>query len=80
MILNRRISAYVLSGWALCIVLFSAVPVALAAEHEWGVAELIETDDAGGAGYPQIVLDSAGNAVAVWEQSSSRDLLMRNGV
>ena len=34
----------------------------------WGVAELIETDNAGGAAAPQVALDPNGNAVAVWEQ------------
>ena len=37
--------------------------------HGWGTAELIETDDAGDAGVPQIAFDAAGNALAVWEQS-----------
>jgi hypothetical protein len=35
----------------------------------WGIASLIETDNAGGAGFPQIAMDSAGNALAVWAQS-----------
>jgi hypothetical protein len=35
----------------------------------WGTAELIETDDAGYAWYPQIAFDSSGNAIAVWYQS-----------
>ncbi|MBT8454210.1 MAG: Ig-like domain-containing protein [Deltaproteobacteria bacterium] len=35
----------------------------------WGVAERIETDDAGGAESAQVALDPNGNAVAVWEQS-----------
>ena len=34
----------------------------------WGTALLIETDDAGNANSPQIAVDSAGNAVAVWNQ------------
>ena len=34
----------------------------------WGSAELIETDNAGDAFRPQIVLDNSGNAIAVWEQ------------
>jgi hypothetical protein len=34
----------------------------------WSAAELIETDSAGSAGNPQVAVDSAGNAVAVWEQ------------
>ncbi len=34
----------------------------------WGTAELIETDDAGFASDPQIVMDPAGNAIAAWEQ------------
>ena len=34
----------------------------------WGSAELIETDDAGPAGSPQIAVDSNGNALAVWRQ------------
>ena len=35
----------------------------------WGTAQLIETDNSGGAYYPQVSLDSAGNAIAVWYQS-----------
>ena len=34
----------------------------------WGTAELIETDNAGDAGGPQIAFDAAGNAIAVWYQ------------
>jgi hypothetical protein len=34
----------------------------------WGTAELIETDDVGNADSPQIVMDAAGNAMAVWVQ------------
>ncbi len=35
----------------------------------WGTAQLIETDNAGSAGSPQVALDASGNAVAVWHQS-----------
>lgn len=35
---------------------------------EWGVAELIETLDTGSAESPQVAMDDAGNAVAVWKQ------------
>jgi len=35
----------------------------------WGTATLIETDNTGGAGYPQIAFDGNGNALAVWYQS-----------
>ena len=34
----------------------------------WGTAELIETNNAGSAAYPQIAIDSSGNALAVWHQ------------
>ncbi len=34
----------------------------------WGTAQLIETDDAGSAGYSQVAIDSSGNAIAVWVQ------------
>ena len=34
----------------------------------WGTAVLIETDDVGTTRWPQVVSDSNGNAVAVWEQ------------
>ena len=37
----------------------------------WGTAELIETDDVGGAYNPQIAFDNSGNAIAVWAQSDS---------
>jgi len=33
----------------------------------WGIAELIETNEQGHAASPQIAMDAAGNAVAVWE-------------
>ena len=35
----------------------------------WGTAELLETDNAGGAGDAQITFDSSGNAIAVWHQN-----------
>lgn len=35
----------------------------------WEAPQLIETDDAGDAGDPEIGMDAAGNAVAVWQQS-----------
>lgn len=34
----------------------------------WGIAQLIETDDTGNASAPQIAIDAAGNAIAVWQQ------------
>ena len=34
----------------------------------WGTAALIETDDAGSAGRPQIAINANGNALAVWVQ------------
>ena len=40
-----------------------------AATNSWGTATLIETDNAGGAGSPQIAIDASGNALAVWTQS-----------
>ena len=35
----------------------------------WGTAQLIETDNIGAAYNPQVSVDSAGNAIAVWFQS-----------
>ena len=40
----------------------------------WGTAELIETDNAGGAYDPQIATDAAGNALAVWQQDDGARL------
>ena len=34
----------------------------------WGAPQLIETNDVGTAGSPQIALDANGNAIAVWSQ------------
>ncbi|MCK4711197.1 MAG: Ig-like domain-containing protein, partial [Gammaproteobacteria bacterium] len=34
----------------------------------WGTPELIETDNAGWASYPQVAVDVIGNAIAVWVQ------------
>jgi len=36
---------------------------------DWGTAELLETDNAGSALWPQIRFDDTGNALAVWIQS-----------
>jgi hypothetical protein len=45
----------------------------------WGAAGLIETDDTGNASSPQIALDAAGNALAVWTQSDgTRDNIWSN--
>ncbi len=45
----------------------------------WGTAELIETDNLGNAGNPQVGVNSSGNAVAVWEQSDgTRDSIYSN--
>ena len=35
----------------------------------WDAAELIETNDAGDARFPQVAVDGTGNAIAVWHQS-----------
>jgi hypothetical protein len=35
----------------------------------WGIAERIETDNAGNAEGPQMAIDPSGNALAVWNQS-----------
>ena len=35
----------------------------------WGTAALIESDDSGDAGNPQIAVDADGNALAVWQQT-----------
>ncbi|MGC4096154.1 MAG: hypothetical protein QM706_03470 [Nitrospira sp.] len=40
----------------------------VAATNSWGTAQLIETDNVGGASAPQVGVDGSGNAVAVWEQ------------
>ena len=45
----------------------------------WGTAELIESDNAGGAREPQIAFDSSGNALAVWQQyDGSRENIWAN--
>ena len=45
----------------------------------WGTAELIETDNAGHAQYPQVAMDTKGNAIAVWYQSDgTRDNIWAN--
>ncbi|MBI3604397.1 MAG: hypothetical protein HY202_00010 [Nitrospirae bacterium] len=41
----------------------------LAADTTWGTAELIETNNAGSAYDPQIVVDPNGNALSVWRQN-----------
>ena len=37
----------------------------------WGTAQLIETDDAGNAGFPRIAADANGNAIAIWQQTDA---------
>src|SRR5690606_34914802 len=45
----------------------------------WGTATLIETDNTGPARNPQVAVDSAGNAIAVWQQSDgTRDSIWAN--
>jgi hypothetical protein len=45
----------------------------------WGTAELIETDDAGNARWPEIAIDPDGNAITVWYQSDgTRDNIWSN--
>lgn len=45
----------------------------------WGAATLIETDNAGDAAAPQVAIDSAGNAVAIWSQfDGARDNIWAN--
>jgi hypothetical protein len=39
------------------------------ADGAWGSAALIETNNAGGAFFPEIAVDASGNALAVWKQS-----------
>ncbi len=51
----------------------------LAADPTWSTAELIETDNANSAAAPQVGVDGAGNAVAVWRQSdNTRDNIWSN--
>jgi len=40
-----------------------------ASSGSWSTAALIESSDAGNAYAPQIAIDGAGNAIAVWQQS-----------
>jgi hypothetical protein len=47
-----------------------------AATGTWGTAELIETDNLGSAYSPEIAVDTAGNAIAVWYQHDG----MRNNI
>ena len=45
----------------------------------WGTAALIEFNNAGSAGTPQVAMDGGGNAVAVWQQSDgTRDNIWAN--
>jgi hypothetical protein len=45
----------------------------------WGSAELIEADNGGNAWYPQVGMDAAGNAIAVWYQwDGTRDNIWAN--
>ena len=45
----------------------------------WGIAELIEADNAGHAYGPQVAIDRDGNAIAVWSQSDgTRENILSN--
>jgi hypothetical protein len=45
----------------------------------WGAAQLIETDNAGGATNAQVAVDTSGNATVVWRQSDgTRDNIWAN--
>lgn len=43
----------------------------------WGTAQLIETDNAGSAQYPQVRMDSTGNAIAIWQQLDGVNYIVR---
>ncbi len=45
-----------------------------AAGTGWGAARLLETDAGNGAGNPDVAMDEAGNAIAVWQQSDGSRL------
>jgi len=57
--------------------LLAAAPTA-GTESRWQTASLIETDDTGDAYTPQIAFDSAGNAIAVWQQYDGASELRYN--
>ncbi len=45
----------------------------------WGTAQLIETDNAGDALFPQIAMNASGNAITVWQQhDGGRDNIWAN--
>ena len=49
------------------------------ADGEWGMADLIETDDTGDAFFPSIAVHPSGHAIAVWHQSDGeRDNIWAN--
>lgn len=46
----------------------------------WGAATLIETDNVGSADFPQIGIDSNGNALAVWQQDGDASAVLTNDI
>ncbi|MBU1158607.1 MAG: hypothetical protein KKE24_04635 [Candidatus Thermoplasmatota archaeon] len=51
-----------------CLICASGASEAISADSGWGIATLIEIDDAGDAQFPDVAVDASGNAIAVWEQ------------
>ena len=44
--------------------------------NAWGAAVLIETDNVGGAGLPQVSVDASGNALAIWQQDGDASAVL----
>lgn len=44
----------------------------------WGTAALIETDDTGSGGSPQVAFDANGNALVVWSQFATNGNQLHN--
>lgn len=56
------------------------VPATDAAPAAWGEAVLVESNDAGPASFPQVAIDDAGRAMAVWVQALGVDATARSEV
>ena len=66
---NSKIFLCVLSVATVLMLLIPLFPAAADSSAGWGLAELIETDNAGDARYVEVAVDSSGNAMAVWRQT-----------
>ena len=67
--MSRQLHVIAIGALIMLGVMPLALPAQASSDPGWGVAQLLETDDTAEATYPQLAVDSEGNAITVWSQS-----------